>query len=181
MSRQAPKKSIKLISHLRRDKDSEKFVVVGDKDDINCTSSSIEIIEGSFSQILPIGSKKKNFAPICSSTPRYEDITDIEQESESETEQILDNDAEDCNVTFNYEDDVLNEEKKTQVYLKQLNSFVSVTNEMVVSKAQKRNDLFKKLNKYKRKIAKLGNSIEHLDKLIYFGKRIPRLLELSEE
>lgn len=179
MSRPITKKSIKLLSHLRRDKDSEQFVNVSNApDEINCTSSSIEVVEGSFTNLLPIGSKKRNkFTPMCSSTPKYEDITD----SETETESVLEDHQDDNDITFNYQEDVVNEGKTAEEFFTKLNSFITDSREMAKSKELKRNDLFKKLNKYKRKITKIERAIGDLDRLIYFGRRIPQLLEFPKE
>lgn len=185
MSRPAPKKSIKLISHFRRDPRNKKFESVKVKEEVlSDTTSSIELIDGSFSELKPIGFPKKQetFVPLCASTPKYEDITDedeVSAESDGGPEEIEEND-DDHNVTFNFEDDIMSQQNITEVFVKKVETFLLESATMVQSKVAKRNELFKKINKYKRKLNKLEKAVSDLDKYIYYGQRLPRLMELPK-
>lgn len=185
MSRPAPKKSIKLISHFKKDPRNKKFEPVKVKEEVlNDTANSIEVIDGSFSELKPIGFSKKQetFIPLYSSTPKYEDITDEDEicaDSDSGPEEIEEND-DDHNVTFNFEDDIMTQNKITEVFVKKVETFLLESETMVKSKVAKRNELFKKINKYKRKLNKLEKAVSDLDKYIYYGQRLPRLMELPK-
>lgn len=180
MSRPAPKKSIKLISHFRKIPQNVKFENVTNQV-LDSTTESIEILNGSFSTVKPIGFPK-TFALPHTSTPIYEDISEPEEimgnvESNSESD-IFENEI-DPNLTYNYEDDIVTQKKNTEVYLKKVEAFLADSAEMVNEKMAKRDNLFKKINKYKRKLHKLEKAVNELDKLIMFGKRLPRLMELE--
>lgn len=175
-----PRKSIKLLSHLKKEVGAEEYEHIQDEFNRSFGSeSSIKILDGSFSKLQPIGAKRtaksmnyNQFNPSKTSTT-YEDVTDVEV-SEGDDDN---NDDEALNTTFNYEKDVLDENLVNNEYMKQVAGFVQKTKQMVATKTIKRAELLKKLRKYQKKVKSVEDALKEVDKIISFATQVPTLID----
>lgn len=125
------------------------------------------------------------FKPNYTSTPNpeYEDITDEETEVIEVQQEHQDSDSDsdsfvrgDINETFSYEHDVENERIQNQEYWTNVEHFLNVNNVYLEAKSMKKVELYRKAEKYKRKLKHVQAAIEELEKAIDFSVKIPQLL-----
>lgn len=186
-----PRKCIKLLSHLKKEAGNDEFEAVSEELNQSFGSdSSIQILNGSFSMVRPIGSKRIAM-PSCeaqhprsstqksvgnTSTPRYEDISDIESSGDDSDREDVQDEQEALNSTFNYQLDVLQENQVSDRYMQQVAEFVQNTEQMVAAKSKKRVELLKKLRKYQRKMKNVQRAVSQIDKIIEFGNQLPTFI-----
>lgn len=177
-----PRKCIKILSHLKKEADAEGFEDIQGEFNrsFDSVNSNIEILNGSFSKLKPIGSKRlpkssssiqqpgnliHQFNPGANSTP-YEDISDIEAETEECREESL-------NTTIN---DAQHEVLSSTEYMQEVQEFLNKTKEMATSKTMKKAGLLKKLRKYEKKIKSIQEAVRHMDRIISFGTKVPAII-----
>lgn len=229
------RKSIKVLSHLKKEVNAEDFESIQHEFNrsFDSTGSNIKILNGSFSTLKPIGSRNvaksssSHFNPSEISTPKpiesrnaakssstyfnpsdistpYEDVsvsapkpigsriatksssnhfnrneisTPYEDVSEIEADESTEEEEEALNVTFNYEEDVLEENEASNQYMLQVAGFVQKTRQMVTAKSKKRAELLKKLHKYQKKVKSVQTALKHVDQFITFGNQVPTLID----
>lgn len=119
-----PGKSIKLLLHLKKESGSDEFQTVQDEVNANFSSanSGIKVLNGSKRAATPYeGASATNtpFKPATTSTPyHYEDISDAEVENKNIQEDTDEDEA--LNITFNYQEDVLEENESSNAYVQQV-------------------------------------------------------------
>lgn len=224
-----PRKSIKLLSHLKREVGDEDFRSIQDEfnQSFESMGSDIKVLEGSFSKLKPIGSKSSNnhFSPTGAATAcedinlsklrpvgskssnnhfhptgttttcedmnlsklrpmgsksnnnhfyppetstAYEDVSEIDENTNTEDEEAH-------NITFNYQEDVVKENKVSTQYMQQVAGFIKETKRMINTKSIKRAELVKKLRKYEKKMKDVQAALKDVDKIISFGKQVLHL------
>lgn len=214
-------KSMKLLSYYRNSSVTSDFIEMDNS--VDSIGSGIKIISGNLEDLKPLGYSKEAVSasstskvlpssfnsaqklepstsrvllssPVGFAEPKYEDISDVEEECKSddqagftdntvsnnisESEDVISTKSEtmDTGFTFNLEEDQLQEKQEFENYMYQVASLASVSQQMVRRKREKRGKLLKQLKIYEKKYKDIFTAIKNLDKLINFVNKIPNII-----
>lgn len=169
--------------------------------EINCDilDNSLEILDGSFSNLKPIGEtgigpnyvstprckdeleegeitgEIKISEPQCSPITKCEDIDHPEQTSNVPKYEDISEDE--INISFNFQTDIVQEKERSDSYIREVERFVLKSSEIIHQKTRKRDELFKKRDKYLQKARRVEEAIRKVNAIVILATKFTDILE----
>lgn len=175
----APRKSMKVISYLKDEQVIEEFQKsFDDSSDVvfvgsTSTSAALGPSDAPAASVStrPEPTPGTSFAPKVTSTPKYEDISEEEEDSEDDVF------TEPMDVTFNHENDVVFENRENDGFMTEAKAFVKNAIIFMEKKRKKRQQLIIKYNIYKKKLLKVKAALDVVDNVLGKVEGIKRIME----